>query len=219
MLQGKINTVSNSLSALRVVLLLPIVWALSQNTAAANGWALFLMALAVLTDFFDGFLARRLRQISDLGKVLDPVSDKICIIVVCWILSSGLRAHPLPLWFLLVIVGRDLAIVAGSYLIYRRGGFVVSSNLWGKTTTTIIALLLIVYVLDLSPTPVVPAWSSFRLGQFLIWMSLSFMLVSTLSYGRRLYQFFYQQRKALYQARFFAANNRQTQTQQNGGPP
>ncbi|RJP78682.1 MAG: CDP-alcohol phosphatidyltransferase family protein [Candidatus Zixiibacteriota bacterium] len=182
-MQGKFLTASNFLSLLRVLLLVPIFLALGKNTAAGNAWALLFMGLAVVTDYMDGYLARKMGQISDLGRVLDPVADKICIAAVALFLASPWRQLPLPLWFVLVVVIRDLAVVGSGYLIYRRAGFVVTSNWWGKFTSGFLAALLITYVLHFDRYL---GKAAATLQDLLLGLSLLFLLISTVSYGLRM---------------------------------
>jgi CDP-diacylglycerol--glycerol-3-phosphate 3-phosphatidyltransferase len=195
MLQGKALTPSNALSVVRIVLIFPIFQSLSQNTPSGNAWALGFMGLAVISDFLDGFLARRLGQISDLGKILDPLADKVCIVSVCWILASPVRNNPIPAWFLVTVLIREVFVVGTSYIILRRKGFVVTSNIWGKTTSTVIALMLIVYVLQIEALPAGIPGSPEQLEQFLLWLSLSFLAVSTTTYGIRFYNLMLPQNK------------------------
>jgi CDP-diacylglycerol--glycerol-3-phosphate 3-phosphatidyltransferase len=168
-------------------LLIPILQALSKNSMSGNAWALFFVTLAVISDFLDGFLARRMGQISELGKVLDPIADKICLIAITWYLTTPARVHPLPLWFLLTVVLRDIAVVGTCAIVYRRNGIVLMSNIWGKTTSTLLAATLIVYILEVQNAPAWLAWLTPNLNHFLLWLSLTFLAVSTWSYGRRFY--------------------------------
>jgi len=185
MLSTKSLTISNFLSLLRVMLLVPIFQGLSQNSTEGNAWALFYMSLAVITDFLDGFFARKLNQISDLGKVLDPVADKLCILGVTFILILPIRENPLPLWFLIVILVREIGIIGGGYFIYRKHGMITTSNIWGKSTSTVIAMMLISYVLNVQPESPWLSWLNYR---FLLWLSVSFIIVSAFSYGWRFFQ-------------------------------
>jgi CDP-diacylglycerol--glycerol-3-phosphate 3-phosphatidyltransferase len=205
MSQMKMLTPSNLLSLSRVLLLAPIFLALSQNTRPGNLWALFFMGLAVLTDYFDGYLARRLNQVSDLGKVLDPVADKICLISVGLFLSSGVRANPLPLWFFLLLLARDSAIVAFGYHVYRRVGVISTSNIWGKTTSGVLATLLIVYTMQYQHNPPWLLWLPARIDEFILWLALSFLLVSTVTYARRSYLLLTQSKSVNYKSRVFSA--------------
>ncbi|MDZ7343676.1 MAG: CDP-alcohol phosphatidyltransferase family protein, partial [candidate division KSB1 bacterium] len=72
-------TVSNLLSFSRIILLIPILLFLRENTPAGNYKAVGVMLLAAATDWFDGYFARRFHQKTDVGRVIDPVSDKICV--------------------------------------------------------------------------------------------------------------------------------------------
>lgn len=215
MLQGKTFTASNLLSVLRVVLLIPILHSLSKNTLAGNTWALVYISLAVVSDFLDGFLARRLRQISDMGKILDPLADKICLITVTWYLTTPARVHPLPLWFLIVVLARDVAVVGTCTIVYRRNGIVLPSNIWGKTTSTVLAATLIVYILEMDNAPAWLAWLTPNLDHFLLWLSLVFLAVSTWSYGRRFYLIMTDRGGAKYPPRVLR-NPGRAQAQENG---
>ncbi len=194
MLNAKTWTASNMLSLFRVFLLLPIYQGLSQNTPAGNAWALFFMLLAIISDFLDGYLARRLGQTSDLGKVLDPLADKICIAGVCLILVSPVRENPLPLWFLILLLARDIGVVAGGFLLYKLKNIVVGSNIWGKSTSTVLALMFLSYLLGVKPNTI---WLSWIHYQFLLYLSLSFMLVSTVSYAWRFYCLLMERKKVV----------------------
>lgn len=217
MLKGKTLTPSNVLSFARVLLLIPIYRSLAQNTPEGNAWALAFMGLAVLSDFLDGYLARRLSQISDVGKVLDPLADKICIVSVSWFLASPIRDNAFPLWVLIIILIRETIVVAFGYLIYRRIGLVTTSNIWGKTTSTVLAALLIVYTLQIRHVPPwLATWLPPQLDRFLLWLSLSFMLVSTITYARRFYQLMSQHKNLTYNSGVLTPNQEGPQAPPNG---
>ncbi len=218
---SKIRTLSasNLLSISRIFLLPPIFWALSQNTPRGNGWALFLMALAVLTDFFDGLLARHLGQVSDLGKVLDPVADKICLISVGLFLCSPSRVNPLPLWFFVLLIARDVAVVGLGYYLYRRVKIITTSNIWGKTTSGVLATMLIIYTLQFQHNPPSLSWLPSRIDQFILWLAFSFIVVSTLTYARRFYLLLARDKGAAYRSRFLSVGGRAPQTPRHDAGP
>ena len=89
---------SNLLSIARIVLLIPIYYLLNLQTPKGNYLAVIVMVIAAATDTFDGRLARRLNQVSDFGRILDPVADKIGISVIAVILVT---TRDLPLWYLI----------------------------------------------------------------------------------------------------------------------
>ena len=137
----------NLLSMSRILLLAPILYTLSLDTRVGNLWCLAWILVAVATDLLDGRLARRNHQITEWGKILDPLADKICIGVVVMCLYFW---QDLPLWLMGVVVGRDLLILLASAILLRRYRFVMPSNFLGKLTAGLLALLIAVYVLDWS---------------------------------------------------------------------
>lgn len=133
-------TVSNLLSLSRIVLLVPVVVLIMMPGNEHRLAVLALMLAAAATDFFDGLLARMLNQVTDFGRLLDPAADKICIIVASVALVI---AGDVPLWFVVVVALRDVAIVIGSSLIMTRRKVVVQSVWAGKITTTLLASYII----------------------------------------------------------------------------
>lgn len=109
-----------------------------------NDLVFWLSLPAILSDFLDGYLARRWNQISELGKILDPIADKVNIggMVIALYLFQDF-----PLWLTLVIVLRDLGIMIGALLILRSKRQVISSNLPGKIAVVVVALTIIMFLL------------------------------------------------------------------------
>lgn len=135
----------NILSLARVALLPFIVLSLK---AGQNGLLLALLLAAVLTDYLDGFFARRLGQVTDTGKILDPLADKICVntmIIALWMWRG------FPLWAVILIVARDLMIVAGGLLVMRKKKVVPVSNWPGKIAVAFMAATIICYSLNWQP--------------------------------------------------------------------
>lgn len=168
---NKVWTLSNALSFARAVLAWPIVASLMIGTRAGDIQALVLMLLAGLTDFFDGYLARKFNQTSDVGRIIDPLADKICVVAIAVTLMF---THGLPMWFLILIIARDLAILLlGTFMISHTKS-IPESNWPGKVTVTVLAMVLIVYTLSLDPLkmPVLVA-------------GVAVVLISTVSYFKR----------------------------------
>lgn len=138
----KILTIPNIFSFLRIFLVFPIFYFISihQNTTA-----LIFIAIAFITDILDGFLARRFDQVSEVGKILDPVADKICTAggFVALTLYQGL-----PWWITFVILGRDILITMGSILLIGRRKIVIPSNYPGKLTVFLISIYAIAILLN-----------------------------------------------------------------------
>ena len=167
----RIFTISNFFSLARVLLVWPIISLLQHGTAEANVRALGVMLIAAMTDFLDGYLARKFNQRTDFGRVLDPVADKIAIAAVAFVLT---RTHELPLWFLILIIARDLAILLLGAAMISRTRRIPESNWPGKTTATALAIVLIAFTLSIDPVK----W-------YLLYLSLGVLGVSTVSYLKR----------------------------------
>lgn len=156
----------NLLSVVRAVLTLPIVLLIRSGAGVE---AFLLLAAAAATDGLDGWLARRWDASSELGRVLDPVADKILaagVAIALW------RWSGLPGWFLLVVLARDLLILAGGAYLSRRTGSVPSSNIPGKIAFAVLAVILIAWLLDLPGlgAPALAAGSAVLLVSFLLYV-------------------------------------------------
>jgi CDP-diacylglycerol--glycerol-3-phosphate 3-phosphatidyltransferase len=130
-------TLSNALSALRALLAIPIVFTISAEMRVAT---ILISVFAVITDLLDGYLARRLNEISDLGKILDPLADKIYMAVGVVALMAVGWLEP---WFVAVVLARDLVIFLGGIYIERRTGIVLPSLYIGKFAAASLALHMI----------------------------------------------------------------------------
>jgi CDP-diacylglycerol--glycerol-3-phosphate 3-phosphatidyltransferase len=138
-----------------------------------NIMVLILALVAFGTDLMDGYLARKLNQITVFGKIIDPVADKICIIGGL----IGLTVYQnFPVWITGLIVGRDILILVGGLLLFIRHRDVLSSNQPGKFTVLAIVTFSIVYLLDLE-------WLKMPLTIVLVIM----LLYSFVKYGSLFY--------------------------------
>ena len=149
---GTFLTLPNLFSISRVFLLIPIFIFLGWGSKNdGNIWAAFFMGLAAITDFLDGATARWLNQNSKWGRILDPVCDKICLLSIGIFLTLPTREYPIPVWFLALIILRDLLILAGAYYMLGRHQYIPTSMGIGKWTTFSMALLLIAFTLEWVP--------------------------------------------------------------------
>jgi len=156
----------------RLLLLIPTAYFLSQPGVNNRIYALACLTVAAISDFLDGFLARRLNQQTRLGLILDPLSDKILAGILAVLL---IVYRDFPVWLAAVIIGRDLLIMIGGLAVKSRISGVPSSNLPGKYSFASIAVLLCSYVIEF---------------QFGIWLftliTVAFIILSVAMYGRRL---------------------------------
>ncbi|MCP5064306.1 MAG: hypothetical protein GY936_17845, partial [Ignavibacteriae bacterium] len=117
----QINTISNYVSFSRVLLGIPIYIYVSQINEIENARNILigLYIAAYITDILDGFLARKLNQISELGKIIDPLADKILVIMIVSYLYIFNIIPPIYFW---IIVLRDLIIFAGGIIVSKKIG-------------------------------------------------------------------------------------------------
>jgi CDP-diacylglycerol--glycerol-3-phosphate 3-phosphatidyltransferase len=118
----------NSITLLRILLIPVFVWLYLEPTPERALWAGLVFATAAFTDFLDGYLARRSGQITNLGKLLDPVADKLLV-------ASGLillvQFQQVAVWLAIVMIAREL-IVTGARAVAAKEGFIVPADSLGK---------------------------------------------------------------------------------------
>ncbi len=159
-------TVSNVLSLSRIVLSIPFVLVMLLEVPGARWWALAILLVGGLTDNLDGVLARRRNEISEWGKILDPVADKIGIAAVAIVLYLKNLA---PGWFLVLLLGRDLLIFSGGIYLRSIRGIVLPSNIAGKWTVGVVAATLLLLLVG------VEGWlREFALGASVVMIVVSF---------------------------------------------
>ncbi|AFZ47648.1 CDP-diacylglycerol--glycerol-3-phosphate 3-phosphatidyltransferase [Cyanobacterium stanieri PCC 7202] len=160
----------NTITLIRIVLIIPILWCLYQPIEIYQWWAFSLFLIAALTDWLDGYLARKLDQITDLGKFLDPLTDKILVIAPLLVL---IERQIIPAWGVFLILVREITIAG--WRVNPQQKTVSGANLWGKfkTVTQIgaIALLLL---------PKYP-WA-LSTGIIIFWLSVILTIISGLIY-------------------------------------
>lgn len=158
----------------RAVLVVPIVFFLYGSSPVDKWVAVALIVLSSLTDLFDGMLARYRNEVTEVGKIIDPIADKLSVVAV--LLTLGFQGR-IPLWFLWMAIARDGLIIAGGIYLRRRAGVVLQSNTTGKWAVVIIALFALIVIIDL---PVFSTAASVFFG-----MSVAMVVVSFLLYAKR----------------------------------
>lgn len=138
----KIITVPNIISLVRL-LLVPAIAATYLNDHF--GWAIALLAVSGLSDMLDGQIARRFGAISDLGKFLDPLADKLttATVVFCLMLQ-----HPVVSIVMAALLIKELCLAVGAAVLYRSGTRPSESKLWGKLSTAFLYVLMLLLVAD-----------------------------------------------------------------------
>ncbi len=136
--------ISNQLSLLRLFLTIPCAIALWYDLRI---FTLIIAFIAIVSDYLDGYLARKLNQVTDLGKILDPIADKVLVLTIIVVM---ILKNDIPLWLASFIIFRDIAILLGGILIKKLKGIVLVSNYWGKWAVSAIALYIVMTITDIS---------------------------------------------------------------------
>ncbi len=137
--------VPNLITVGRLVFLIPTGYFLSLPGAHNQIYALACLTLAAISDYLDGYFARRLNQQTRLGLILDPLSDKVLAATVIILL---ILHRNFPVWLAAVIIGRDLLIASGGLVMKSKIREIPASNLTGKYGFASIAVLLVSYVIE-----------------------------------------------------------------------
>ena len=163
----------NKLTILRVILIpFFVVFMLFDITGAADKWiALVIFCVASLTDMLDGKIARKYNLVTNFGKFMDPVADKL---LVCTALICLTSMNRLNVIVVLVIIAREF-IISGFRLVASDNGIVIAASYWGKFKTVSQMALIIVLIMDLGGV-----WNV--VGTVLTWVALLLTIVSLIDY-------------------------------------
>ena len=163
----------NKLTILRVILIpFFVVFMLFDITGAADKWiALVIFCVASLTDMLDGKIARKYNLVTNFGKFMDPLADKL---LVCTALICLTSMNRLNVIVVLVIIAREF-IISGFHLVASDNGIVIAASYWGKFKTVSQMALIIVLIMDLGGV-----WNV--VGTVLTWVALLLTIVSLIDY-------------------------------------
>lgn len=162
----------NRLTLLRVLLIPVCLVLLSIETDLCQLLALIVLILAAMTDWLDGYLARRYHLVTSFGKFLDPVADKMLVLSVM-IALCGLGRF--PAWACVIVLFRDLA-VDGLRLVAIQQGHVIAAGPLGKIKTTLQLVTLVVFLMKNRP------FSPFPMDQVLLVITMMMTLISGVDY-------------------------------------
>ena len=166
----------NSLTLARIFLvplLVVVLWTEFEGKELV-GAAIF--SVAALTDWLDGFLARRQKQVTTFGQLMDPLADKLLITAA---LISLVQMELAPAWMVAIILGRELGVTVLRSLAYSRGVTIPASPLGKvKMMSQVIAILLLILGRE-------HLRQFFVLGQMALWVVVATALASALEYYRR----------------------------------
>lgn len=136
----------NSLTILRIILIPFFVVFMLLDIGASGKWiALFIFVGASLTDSLDGYLARKNHQVTNFGKFMDPLADKllVCAALICLVESGRLAG-----WIVIIIISREFCI-SGFRLVASDNGIVIAASFWGKLKTVSQMVMTILLIMNL----------------------------------------------------------------------
>ena len=177
----------NLLTLLRIFFVPLLVAALVQERLSVtldgffltnNLLALGIFLIASATDLLDGFLARRWKQVTTVGMLLDPIADKLLISAA---LIALVQVHVVPAWFVILIVSREFA-VSGLRSIAAAAGYTIRASELGKTKMLFQVIAVSLFLLQMSWKPLAPWAVGF------MWVVLAFSLLSAADYFRKFWR-------------------------------
>ena len=164
----------NKLTIMRVILIPFFVFFLLSPyfPAYGNYIAVAIFIVASLTDMLDGKIARKYNLVTNFGKFMDPLADKL---LVCSAMICLIELDRLAVWIVIVIIAREF-IISGFRLVASDNGVVIAASYWGKYKTTFQMLMVIVLILDIQ----MPFFQI--LGTVLTYVALILTVVSLIDY-------------------------------------
>ena len=146
--KNEIYTISNLLSFLRLLMAIPF-WILigNINESGVRSIVAVLALIGALTDWLDGYVARKRNEVTELGKIIDPLADKITIgAIIIRLYMVG----EIPEYYFFLIVGRDVLIFIGGIIVSKIIGKILPSNILGKITVSVIGMVILLIFLEVS---------------------------------------------------------------------
>ena len=168
----------NKLTIFRVILIVPFIILLlggqagwfGDNTFVTDMIALAIFIIASLTDLIDGKIARKYNLITDFGKFMDPLADKL---LVCSAMIALIEMNRIPSWVVIIIIAREF-IISGFRLIASDNGVVIAASYWGKFKTTFQMVMICLMIANFPQLQI--------LTDIIMWIALILTVVSLIDY-------------------------------------
>ena len=162
---------SNKLTMFRVILIPFFVVFLLVDITPVDKWiALAVFIIASLTDMLDGKIARKYNLVTNFGKFMDPLADKL---LVCSALVCLVAVDRIPAWMVIVIIAREF-IISGFRLVASDNGVVIAASYWGKFKTTFQIIMICLMIADLAALQL--------LTTIVTWVAVILTIVSLVDY-------------------------------------
>lgn len=164
----------NKLTIARVIMIpFFVAFLMYDITGSADKWiALAIFVIASLTDTLDGYLARKHNLVTNFGKFMDPLADKL---LVCAAMICLIDTDQLPSWVVIVIISREF-IISGFRLIAADNGIVIAASKWGKLKTICQMVMIILLLVNFGGDV------AYVLEQVLIYLALALTVISLIDY-------------------------------------
>ncbi len=166
----------NKLTVLRMfaVPIFVVLMLIPVNGQPCEGWckwtALAVFIIAALTDLFDGRIARKYQLVTNFGKFMDPLADKL---LVCSALVCLVELDRIPAWIVIIIIGREF-VISGIRLIASDDGVVIAASMWGKYKTVFQMIMVGFMIGNVAIFNIIT--------QILMWIAFALTLISMVDY-------------------------------------
>ena len=163
----------NKLTVLRVIMIPFFVFFLLLENGANPTWRYLSAAIFIVasfTDLLDGKIARKYNLVTNFGKFMDPLADKL---LVCSALICLIQLEQLPAWMVIIIISREF-IISGFRLVASDKGVVIAASWWGKFKTTFQMVMIVLMIADIAALSIVT--------QIVMWIALILTVVSLIDY-------------------------------------
>ena len=180
----------NILTLSRMILTVGFIYCLTQAGLSSIMLAIFFFTCASLTDFYDGYFAKRWNLISNFGKIMDPIADKFLTLAAFFVFA---RMHIVAEWMFYLILAREILVTGSRLFVMKRGQYLVAEKAgkW-KTVLQIVAIsVILIFLMLREASPLIPGggvlnhnWLPFwRMGiNILMWLTVALTVLSGFSY-------------------------------------
>ena len=165
----------NKLTVIRMILIVPFVFIMLTDVCGPmSKWiALAIFIIASLTDLLDGKIARKYNLVTNFGKFMDPLADKL---LVCAAMICLVETGKIPSWIVIIIISREF-IISGFRLIASDNGIVIAASYWGKFKTVFQMAMVILMIADIAALNLITL--------IVMWIALALTIISLVDYLKK----------------------------------